>query len=198
MKRKRGFIIAALVIILIVLANAFLIKSNFFSFTGFAIGEGTSFETTMDLSKIMFVVQWIVILLIVYFAYLRHLKKAKTEKIEISYDDLKGKVGRGGTDIDLLYQLLKDGKKFRASVVMKIFSISRDQALEWMRILEDHDLARINYPAFAEPEIELYIKDEEDKKETKKEDKEKAKTKEETKEDKKRKKDTEEYKERKK
>ncbi|MFH1307520.1 MAG: hypothetical protein ABIH72_01580 [archaeon] len=172
---KRGFVIVIGIVILLAVINIFLYLTGAFSFTGLAIGE--DFEGALDFSKIAFIAQWLIILLIVYFAYVRHLKKTKTEKIQISYSSLEKRKGKAGTDIDLLYSLLKDGKKLRVSVVAEIFNIDRERALEWMRILEDHNLALINYPAFSEPEVELYEekeeKEDEDEKAAEKEVKEK-------------------------
>ncbi|MBI2546622.1 alpha/beta fold hydrolase [Candidatus Woesearchaeota archaeon] len=59
------------------------------------------------------------------------------------------------TDIDLLYRMLAEKKKLKLSQVSANFGISKVQAEEWARILEDNKLAKIHYPLLGDAEIIL-------------------------------------------
>jgi hypothetical protein len=62
--------------------------------------------------------------------------------------------------------MMREGE-LKISVIAKAFGISKDQALEWGKILENQNLASVEYPAFSEPEIKA--KNKNGKKEEKKE-----------------------------
>ncbi|MEM4625529.1 MAG: hypothetical protein QXJ28_02080 [Candidatus Pacearchaeota archaeon] len=101
----------------------------------------------------------IIILFIVIISYIL-IKKRKSKKIE---DEIKVSVEKkeeGLTDIDLLYELLKRKKRMNISTIAKIFKINKELAIEWARILEEGDLAEINYPILSEPTLEIKEKEE--------------------------------------
>ena len=70
------------------------------------------------------------------------------------YDNIRKKMKRGETEFDMLYSLLKENKKLKIQEISKILNISPEKALEWSKLLENHNLALISYPAFSEPEVE--------------------------------------------
>jgi len=57
------------------------------------------------------------------------------------------------TDFDLLYKLILQRTKVKVSDIVKMFNIDKKKAEEWMQILDEHDLAKIHYPAMGDPEI---------------------------------------------
>jgi len=59
------------------------------------------------------------------------------------------------TDLDVLYELLKEKKKVKVSAVMNAFDIDEDMAMNWCKILESGDLATIEYTSVGEPIIEI-------------------------------------------
>ena len=50
---------------------------------------------------------------------------------------------------------MKEKTSLSTATVAKAFLISKEQALEWGKILEEHNLASIEYPAFSDPEITI-------------------------------------------
>ncbi len=57
------------------------------------------------------------------------------------------------TDVDHLYEALSREKSIKLSKVAQNFSIPREKAEEWARILEEGGLAILHYPAIGEPEL---------------------------------------------
>ncbi|MDO8508745.1 MAG: hypothetical protein Q7S27_03620 [Nanoarchaeota archaeon] len=59
------------------------------------------------------------------------------------------------TDLDILYEILKEKKHLRISTISKIFNISQEIALSWAKTLESGSLAAIHYPRVGEPELTI-------------------------------------------
>ncbi len=59
------------------------------------------------------------------------------------------------TDIDLLYEILKHQKELGVGDIASAFSVSKDVAMEWCKILEENDMAEIQYASIGEPTIRL-------------------------------------------
>ncbi len=57
------------------------------------------------------------------------------------------------TDVDHLYEALLNEKSIKVSKVARSFSVPREKAEEWCRILEEGGLAILHYPAIGEPEL---------------------------------------------
>ncbi|MGC8812371.1 MAG: CBS domain-containing protein [Candidatus Aenigmatarchaeota archaeon] len=57
------------------------------------------------------------------------------------------------TDIDKILAVIKERKRVKFSELQKMFEVSKETIEEWARILEDHGLAEIFYPAIGEPEL---------------------------------------------
>ena len=101
---------------------------------------------------IIFVLQWVVLVVLVIFLYLRHMRRARLEHVNIHLGDYeKLKNGRSGTDIDVLFSILQEKEELGLSTVEKLFKITSEKALKWCKVLEEHNLASIYYPAFSEP-----------------------------------------------
>ncbi|MFH8132569.1 MAG: hypothetical protein QW321_03125, partial [Candidatus Aenigmatarchaeota archaeon] len=59
------------------------------------------------------------------------------------------------TDIDRILAVIKEKKRVKFSELEKMFNVSKEVIEEWAKILEDHGLAEIFYPAIGEPELRL-------------------------------------------
>jgi len=155
-EKKRDLLLAFVIIVLIASSNVYLYyKQVKPSVSGMAITEVPKLFTQLNFSVIAFIAQWFLIVVVVILFYVRHLRRKKEEKIKVSYKEIKDKHGRAGTDIDALYSLLREKKHLKISTISKIFSVDKDKALEWCKILENSNLAILNYPAFSEPEVEI-------------------------------------------
>jgi ribosomal protein S25 len=79
------------------------------------------------------------------------LDKAQQEKTLPQKIYTAGKVIE--TDFDALYNMILARRRVTISDIAGMFRIDKKMAEDWMQILEDHDLAKIHYPAMGEPEI---------------------------------------------
>lgn len=59
------------------------------------------------------------------------------------------------TDVDKLYELVKKRGLLKVRAASKELSIETDQIEEWGRILEEHKLVKLHYPAVGEPVLIL-------------------------------------------
>jgi len=141
----------AIIILLFIAANVlfFALKSSN-SLTGNAVAEGSRGEVNIDL--ILFIVQIIVVVIFIIFLYFRHLRKKKAQEIKLNISEFESfKNAKSGTDMDVLYSILQSKGELSLSVIVNVFKISKDKALKWCKILEEHNLASLNYPVFGEP-----------------------------------------------
>ena len=70
-------------------------------------------------------------------------------------------LSKSETEIDVLYRLLQEKKSLSVATIAKTFGITKEKAIEWAKILEDNDLATVEYPAFNDPQVEIKGLDEE-------------------------------------
>lgn len=104
------------------------------------------------ISKIALIGEWSLLILLIVFSATKkriHLKKEETSIRPIVNKD------NSKTDIDLLYDLLKREKNLRVSTAAKLLNVNKETVEAWGEILENGDLATLNYPRFGEPEITL-------------------------------------------
>ncbi len=160
MANKRGIYLTTLIIVLLSSLNVlFFINYSGTSISGLSgrfIEDIPKLPFKSNISTIAFIINWIVILIIIFIAIARHIKNSKEDKLQISYDRIQHKKSRSETDLDILYNILLEKKKLRIGTISKTFKIDKDKALDWGKILENYNLARIEYPTFSEPEIRLY------------------------------------------
>ena len=155
-KKKRNLIACLISGIAIGMANLsvfyYKIKPTM---SGMAISDFKEAFLKFDFSLIVFMIQWILVLLIIAVAYTKFLKHSHEDKIKVDYGSIKQRTKKGMTDIDLLYSLIKQKKNIKINTIAKVFKIDKDKALEWGKMLESQDLVTIEYPTFSDPEIEI-------------------------------------------
>lgn len=90
-------------------------------------------------------------------------KEAKIETKENVKKESVIEVGSriGTTEVDTLYKKLGDIKKVKLDVLASEFKVPEERILQWCKILEKNDLARIIYPAFGTPTVEIKENNEE-------------------------------------
>jgi hypothetical protein len=167
MAKKIGVAAMGLFVVLFLGINLYLytVKNNSSSaMSGMAI---TDLPFGLNISLLAFILQWIILLCIVFFAYTRFLKHRKEEDEKIKFLVIPEPKSKAETNIDILYNFLKKEEGLSIGAVARIFNVKKEVALGWGKILEENDLATIEYPAFADPEIKIK-KDEEEQPKTKK------------------------------
>lgn len=77
--------------------------------------------------------------------------------IIMAMENIERKEGTGEikslTDIDIFYIMLQKNKILKLNTVSKAFNIPKELALEWAKILEEHNMAKIRYHTFVDTEI---------------------------------------------
>lgn len=111
---------------------------------------GSNFSDTISkISKsslIFIVVEWFVFLILLVVVFTRD--KMITRR-EVNDLNLQPRFSKYKTDIDVLYEILKERKVIRIRIVAEAFGTTQEKAMEWAKILEEGDLANIEYPGFA-------------------------------------------------
>lgn len=69
----------------------------------------------------------------------------------IIVDGQEVKLKKYQTEFDLLLEMINEKKSIPMSDIEKMFSVSKDLAEEWGRILEEHNLIKVYYPALGDP-----------------------------------------------
>lgn len=154
---KSVFLKFLLVSAFILIANAGVIAYKYGkNFTGFSISEGVerTYSEISSLSKILFVIQWGVIIFVLLFVFIFE-RAGNSKKKDIAEISSRKLSGNSSTDLDALYSALQEKKKLKLSTISKAFGINAEVAMEWCKILEAGNLAVIDYPGIGEPVIKL-------------------------------------------
>lgn len=166
MEKKRVFILVFLIILVFSSFNLYMYFNNgMFSYDSLystlsgRVVDMPKISSSINFSLIAFIIQWIVLLLIIFISYFKYIKRKKIGEVNLHYSQIKQTNNKSSTDLDVFYELLKKNKRLRINVVSKTFNISNDKAVEWARILENYGLAKVEFPAFSDPEITLIDKD---------------------------------------
>jgi len=169
MVKKRGLFVLFVFALLFSGLNLFLFLNkkgtSYASISGMYVKEIPGIPGELNFSLIMFILQWALLLFIVIFVLLGYAKHKKEENIRVNHNESKKKRTKAVTDLDAFYNLIKEKRFLSVQSLSKIFGITKEKALEWAKILENHDLVKIEYPAFSSPEVKISEEDEEQTKE---------------------------------
>ncbi len=145
--------------------------------SGKIIKEIPRLPLDINISLIAFIIQWVLLILIILFAYTRYLKNRREAKVHLTIQEIKKRKSKTETDLDVVYRILKEKKRLPINLISKSFNIDKEKAVEWAKILENSGLAILEYPAFGEPEVRINEKEDENEeineKEVKKKEQEK-------------------------
>ena len=170
--KKRGSkpkIIGAFIIILLVtvLIHTYYIIYGFSipeisnSITGQATFEDVinKVKNVTQKTKIIIAAEWLIVIYTLIYVLIKTKKRIEKDKLlESSIGKIEIKAihtSRSKTDIDVLYDLLKQKKILTITAVSIYFKVEKNLAMEWFRILEEGNLATINYPTIGEARISL-------------------------------------------
>jgi uncharacterized membrane protein len=84
-------------------------------------------------------------------------KKEKNGKKEKQIPTVKLKKGAYETEIDALYRQIQNKGKVKLDEIEKKYKISKELAIEWAKILENHQLAMLEYPALGSPRLVKFV-----------------------------------------
>ncbi|MBS3083453.1 hypothetical protein J4423_01470 [Candidatus Pacearchaeota archaeon] len=166
MKKKRKHVGRAILIILTLailvsthiyyfLGNPFDLKLLSGGISGQAIAEKITEninEKKIEISfkeKIILGAEWILVIMI--FLRLLIQSKAELKEYEVVITKEKIRQGASNTDLDTLYNLLKERKKLSVKSLAIYFKVEESTIISWARILEEANLLTIHYPNFGHP-----------------------------------------------
>lgn len=157
---KPIFLKVLLICSVIVLLNigyfAYTIVNTHQKIVGFSINENISqsYNSLSFPTKIFMIFQWVAILFILFYAAFRDrvIQKIKNENTDLH---IETSLNRNNTDLDVLYEILKDKKQIPISAISKSFNVNKDIAMEWCKILESGGLVSVTYPGFSEPFVRI-------------------------------------------
>ena len=162
--KKPIFMKAVAIILVVLLANVafFIFRYGNLNkgLTGFSVKEvlSNSYQSLSAFSRMMLIGQWVALIFILAAVYLRD-KNLGHQQDEVSGTEFKKmNADDKGTDLDVLYNVLKEKKHLRVSTISKLFDVKKGIALEWCKILESGNLAIIDYPSSREPVVKLVVK----------------------------------------
>ncbi|MDP2906814.1 MAG: hypothetical protein Q8O03_02640 [Nanoarchaeota archaeon] len=117
-----------------------------------------SIENPLSAATLGLIVGLFMLYVIVNIYKLRKEKKTKEEKQEKVVlakikKEVVAKASKYETDVDKLYRLIEEVGCLTITEVSEGFGITREQAEEWGKILESHDLIELNYPAIGELQL---------------------------------------------
>ncbi len=117
-----------------------------------------SIENPLSAATLGLIVGLFMLYVIVNIYKVRKEKKTKEEKQEKVVlakikKEVVAKASKYETDVDKLYKLIEEVGCLTITEVSEGFGITREQAEEWGKILESHDLIELNYPAIGELQL---------------------------------------------
>lgn len=185
-KRRRNIFVKILLIlaILVALVHTYYIVFGFTilslgnpgitgnTITGEAVLNWRSLTIT---SRFILAGEWLAVLTILLYLLIKG--RLTLEKDLVKERDLTGKAksiqdskSMYETDLDVLHNILKEKKILRISVVAKTFGIDIKTAMDWVKILEEGDIATLSYPTVGSPKVTIntYLEEQKAAKEAKK------------------------------
>lgn len=173
-KRKREVRILTGAIGFFTTANlVFYFSSGLFSYTqitGNAAVDLSGRLGTINLSTVLFGAQFIILAIIVLVAGAKYRRQQKDEKEAEEILKIKEHKKMPETRLDQVLDILGKKESISVRALAKAFQIEKELATEWGRILEEHNLAVLDYPPFSDPEIKRYVPKEKDGEKNKKKD----------------------------
>lgn len=130
--------------------------------SGFAIGDVTAEEFEQNIkvnpqapksSLFIIAAEWIMLISLITISVLRSHLTLTAQHAE--HIELIKKKSKSETDIDVLYQLLQKNKKLTVTKIAQLFNVDKEIVKEWGEVLENNNLAVVDYPRFGEIEMRL-------------------------------------------
>lgn len=112
-------------------------------------------EKSSIFSTIAVIAEWVfvIFMFLIMTAKRKVLVRQEAAEVKAKKDSI---ISAGNkTDIDKLYEILKEKKKVGILAVAQAFNIDKELVLEWGQTLEDGGLAIVEYPRIGEPQIVL-------------------------------------------
>lgn len=126
--------------------------------SGFAVGNTdieqlkSQYTQISFASKVIIIGEWGLLILLISASLVGDRIHVKKQKLVLQ---LKKTTDKSKTDIDILYDLLKENKTIPIATICETFHIKEETAHEWAKILEEAELATLHYPRFGDVELQV-------------------------------------------
>ncbi|OGJ19881.1 hypothetical protein A3K73_02725 [Candidatus Pacearchaeota archaeon RBG_13_36_9] len=160
-EEKPIFLKVFLIVIVILMVNLGVFSYKITTdrgLTGLSIGKKFSeaYRGISPISRVFLILQWAALIILLAGVFFRDMRAKKSESAaELSGVDINQLSKDSGTDLDVLYKILKEKKKLKISSISRLFKVKEEVAMEWCKILESGSLGVIEYPSAREPIIRL-------------------------------------------
>jgi hypothetical protein len=115
----------------------------------------TFYETSSINQRIFILSQIFLLIIIIVAGFFIARKFRKHERLSKSDYLVHDGGKRSRTDLDILYEMLKKRRKVSMEEIEEAFKVDPGIALGWSKVLENGDLAELNYPRFGKPVLKL-------------------------------------------
>ncbi len=165
-KEMKVIIVGVLMAMFLVVANGTYLFYQVEDFTSVVSGNsvkeivGGFYETSSMNHRVVILFQFLLLIVVIIVVFMI-VKKLRSKTNLSKSDFVKNTNMKSRTDLDVLHEMLKREKQITIDNVEKVFKIDFEVALEWFKILEDGDLAIIDYPRFGKPILKLMEKNDE-------------------------------------
>jgi hypothetical protein len=109
------------------------------------------YESSSVSNKVLILIQFVVGIIAAVIIFIVINKRLKKKATFSRNDFVENKTKKSRTDLDMLYEILKKRKKIDIVDIESVFKVSPKVAFGWAKILENGDLAVIEYPRFGKP-----------------------------------------------
>ena len=106
------------------------------------------------IKKIILSGEWLLVISIFIITLLKAKMEIKAVD-EIIVTPKKTKSNISKTDLDLMYEIIKEKKKLKIKTLAKYFKDEESTITEWARVLEEANLLMVHYPTVGEPVVIL-------------------------------------------
>lgn len=129
--------------------------------SGLAVGksgvgeEATGvFSLSVSFSQILIVIEWVFIFMALIFVYIGG--KANYKKEIVDLKSLKeNKEGGRNTEIDVLYEILRERKRIGFFAIGQAFDVEEEMVRVWADTLSNGGMAMVDYPRTGDPQLVL-------------------------------------------
>ena len=104
--------------------------------------------------KIILGAEWLLVASVFLISILGGRMELKTiDEVIVTPKKTKSNISK--TDLDSMYEILKEKKALRIKTLAKYFKVDERTIAEWARVLEEANLVTVHYPIIGDPQIIL-------------------------------------------
>ena len=99
--------------------------------------------------------EWLLVISILIVTLIKAKMELQTVVDEVIITPQKTRPSISRTDIDSMYDIVKEKKRLKVRTLAKYFKVDDNTILEWARVLEEENLITVHSPTIGDPQIIL-------------------------------------------